>query len=82
MNLSTKQYRVSIPGKECRKCTHYKRPRCNLTSTYTWDKAYCEDWEGVEDGYRRIEEGQGGVRPAEEKAGGEGEKDADNAQEG
>ena len=44
MELVTKQYRVSVPGRECRKCVSYKRPYCDITGTYTWEKNFCEDW--------------------------------------
>ena len=49
MDLATKTYRVSIPGKECRKCVNYKRPLCNLTRTHTWEKNYCEDYRHKEE---------------------------------
>ena len=55
MELATKQYRVSIPGKECRKCVNYKRPLCKLTGTYTWEKNHCEDYERKTDLYQASE---------------------------
>jgi hypothetical protein len=45
MDLATKVYHVLLPGQECRKCVHYKRPRCVLTDTFTWAKNYCDDYE-------------------------------------
>ena len=49
MELATKSYRVTVPGKECRKCSRYKRPLCGLTKTYTWEKNHCEDYERKEE---------------------------------
>jgi len=45
MNLSTKQYRVSVSGIECRKCVFYKRPKCVKTNTFVWEKNFCENYE-------------------------------------
>ena len=44
MELATRQYRVSVEGKQCRRCSHYKRPFCSLTWTHTTAKGYCDDW--------------------------------------
>lgn len=48
MDLTTKQYRVSIPGKQCRKCVHYKRPMCLLMNLPVWAKNHCDDYERKE----------------------------------